>query len=130
MTHLPIFRKNCDSSRDYKDISSLLSANGASDTLDYMKQYWVDINGQNEQFWEHEWSTHGTCYSTLEPSCLGSSYYKGEEAVDFFNTVVKLFKVGVICCTGSFFDNGIDTAHLRLASKIGHHALRFQDIQF
>ncbi|KAI0652379.1 ribonuclease T2-like protein [Trametes meyenii] len=86
------FTENCDSSRDYTDIPTLLKDQGASDTLSFMEEYWVDINGQNEQFWEHEWSTHGTCYSTLEPSCLPSGSPKGAEAVAFFQTVVKLFK--------------------------------------
>lgn len=86
------FSENCDSSRDYTGISSLLSAQGASSTLSFMDEFWVDINGQNEQFWEHEWSTHGTCYRTLEPSCLPSGSAKGAEAVSFFETVVALFK--------------------------------------
>ena len=30
----------------------LLTSQGASYTLAYMQEYWVDINGQNEQFWE------------------------------------------------------------------------------
>lgn len=89
-------QSSCDPDRAYTDIPSLLSNQGASDTLDYMKKYWVDINGQDEQFWEHEWSKHGTCYSTLEPSCLPSSSKKGAEAVAFFETVVTLFKVGVL----------------------------------
>ncbi|KAI0800756.1 ribonuclease T2 [Fomes fomentarius] len=86
------FEENCDSSRAYTDIAGLLSAQGASDTLSFMQDFWVDINGKDEQFWEHEWSTHGTCYSTLKPSCLPSGSAKGAEAVAFFNTVVKLFK--------------------------------------
>ncbi|KAH9858319.1 ribonuclease T2 [Lenzites betulinus] len=86
------FKENCDSSRDYTNIASLLTAQGASDTLAFMQEFWVDINGQNEQFWEHEWSTHGTCYSTLKTACLPSGSAKGAEAVAFFNTVVKLFK--------------------------------------
>ncbi|TFK56633.1 ribonuclease T2 [Heliocybe sulcata] len=86
------YEENCDSSRDYSDIAGLLEDQGASDTLSYMQQYWVDIDGENEQFWEHEWSTHGTCYSTLETSCLPSGSAKGAEAVAFFQTVVKLFK--------------------------------------
>ncbi|KAH0591081.1 hypothetical protein H2248_001187 [Termitomyces sp. 'cryptogamus'] len=85
------YDQNCDPSRAY-DISSLLTAQGASDTLNFMKTYWVDINGENEQFWEHEWSTHGTCMSTLETRCLPDGSAKGAEAVAFFNTVVRLFK--------------------------------------
>ncbi|KAF9321011.1 ribonuclease T2-like [Podila horticola] len=85
------FSSNCDPSRDYTNIASLLTANGASDTLDYMNQFWVDINGNNEQFWENEWATHGTCMSTLEPSCLPSGSARGAEAVAYFQTVVRLF---------------------------------------
>ncbi|CAK5266158.1 unnamed protein product [Mycena citricolor] len=86
------FSESCDPSRAYKNIAGLLSAQGAQSTLDYMKTYWVDIDGQNERFWEHEWSTHGTCYSTLKPSCLPQGSPQGAEAVAFFNTVVGLFQ--------------------------------------
>nr|BAF94337.1 ribonuclease T2 [Lenzites betulinus]BAG12851.1 ribonuclease T2 [Lenzites betulinus] len=86
------FAENCDPSRDYTDIAGLLTDQGAEDTLDFMQTYWVDFEGKNEEFWEHEWKTHGTCYSTLDPSCLPSDSPTGAEAVAFFETVVKLFK--------------------------------------
>lgn len=59
-----------------------------------MNTYWINDpdDGSNEEFWEHEWATHGTCYSTLEPSCLPSGSAKGAEAVAFFQTVVGLFQ--------------------------------------
>lgn len=41
---------------------------------------------------KHEWSTHGTCYSTLQPSCLPSDSPRGAEAVIFFRRVVELFR--------------------------------------
>ncbi|EGN93098.1 hypothetical protein SERLA73DRAFT_189923 [Serpula lacrymans var. lacrymans S7.3] len=84
--------ENCDSSRDYTDISSLLTDQGASSTLSYMQTHWVNINGDNEELWEHEWATHGTCMSTLEVACLPSGSPKGAEAVAFYETVVTLFK--------------------------------------
>ncbi|KAJ6622915.1 ribonuclease [Mycena sp. CBHHK59/15] len=77
------FTENCDSSRDYTGIASLLTAQGASNTLSFMQTFWKDINGNDETFWEHD---------TLEPSCLPSGSPKGAEAVAFFNTVVKLFQ--------------------------------------
>ncbi|KAK0465544.1 ribonuclease T2 [Desarmillaria tabescens] len=85
------FDQSCDSSRAYTGIASLLTSNGASDTLSYMQTYWVDINGDNEEFWEHEWSKHGTCMSTLELDCF-SSITKGQEAVAYFQSAVALFK--------------------------------------
>ena len=41
---------------------------------------------------KHEWATHGTCYSTLQPSCLPEDSPRGAEAVLFFRRVVELFK--------------------------------------
>ncbi|KAF8215867.1 ribonuclease T2 [Mycena galopus ATCC 62051] len=86
------FQESCDSSRDYTGISTLLTNQGASDTLDFMNTYWKNDDGTDEEFWEHEWSTHGTCMSTLDVACLPSGSPKGAEAVAFFNTVVRLFK--------------------------------------
>lgn len=56
-----------------------------------MNEYWVSDDESNEAFWEHEWSTHGTCINTLDPSCY-ADYTKGMEIPDFFQTVVDLFK--------------------------------------
>jgi len=85
------YSSSCDHSRAYTDIAGLLTGQNASDTLSYMDTYWVDIHGRNEQFWEHEWSKHGTCLSTFETSCF-PNYTEGEEAVIYFQTVVSLFK--------------------------------------
>lgn len=56
-----------------------------------MNTYWVSDDESNDDFWVHEWSTHGTCISTLDPSCF-SDYTTGEEVPPFFQTVVNLFK--------------------------------------
>jgi ribonuclease T2 len=85
------YNEKCDPSRNYQNISALLTANGASDTLDFMNQFWISNDESSEEFWEHEWATHGTCLSTLNPSCLQSEV-PGIEAVAYFQTVVSLFK--------------------------------------
>lgn len=56
-----------------------------------MSTYWKDYQGDDETFWEHEWAKHGTCISTLEPSCY-SSHKPTEEVVDYFQKAVDLFK--------------------------------------
>lgn len=56
-----------------------------------MNTYWKDESGNDESFWEHEWSKHGTCISTLEPSCY-TKYTPQEEVVEYFNRTVELFK--------------------------------------
>ncbi|KIV99991.1 hypothetical protein, variant [Verruconis gallopava] len=85
------FDATCDPARAYTNISDILTAGGASDTLSYMQQYWKDYQGNDEQFWEHEWGKHGTCINTLDPSCY-IDYKATEEVVDFFTTTVQLFK--------------------------------------
>ena len=56
-----------------------------------MDEYWVDINGDNESFWAHEWGKHGTCINTIDPECY-KGYTAQEEVGDFFEKVVDLFK--------------------------------------
>ncbi|KDQ33897.1 hypothetical protein PLEOSDRAFT_1091676 [Pleurotus ostreatus PC15] len=81
----------CDPSRDYKDISQVLNSNDASDTLNFMKEYWLDRDGDHDKFWKHEWSKHGTCMSTIKPTCLSDTEH-GADAAAYFDTTVKLFK--------------------------------------
>lgn len=85
------FDQYCDPNRQYTNISSIISAAGRTDLLDYMNTYWKDYQGNDESFWEHEWGKHGTCISTLEPSCY-TNYVPQQEVVDYFQKVVDLFK--------------------------------------
>ncbi|KAF2685701.1 ribonuclease M [Lentithecium fluviatile CBS 122367] len=82
---------NCDPSRAYTNISSIISSFGKTELLDYMNTFWKDYQGDDETFWEHEWSKHGTCISTLEPTCY-SDHKATEEVVDYFQKAVDLFK--------------------------------------
>jgi len=83
------FTSSCDPSRFYPSITNILNNAGRSDLVDYMTTYMVSNSESPEKFWEHEWNTHGTCYSTLGPSCISPA---GQDAVDFFNTLVNLFQ--------------------------------------
>ncbi|KAJ7698495.1 RNase Gf29 [Mycena olivaceomarginata] len=60
-----------------------LRPRAASSTLSFMNTFWKNDpnDGSDEELWEHEWETHGTCMSP-----------KGAEAVAFFETVVRLFQ--------------------------------------
>ena len=85
------YASNCDSSRDYTDITTILENAGKSSLLSYMNEYWISNDESNEDFWEHEWSKHGTCINTLDPSCY-TNYQPGDEIPDFFQTTVDLFQ--------------------------------------
>lgn len=85
------YEANCDPSRAYKNISAIIKSFGKTELLDYMGTYWKDYKGNDDSFWMHEWSKHGTCISTLEPTCY-SEHKPTEEVVDYFQKAVDLFK--------------------------------------
>lgn len=85
------FEANCDASRAYTNITDILTSFGATDILDIMNIYWKDYQGQDEQFWSHEWSKHGTCISTLATDCY-TDYTPQQEVVDFFNITTQLYQ--------------------------------------
>jgi ribonuclease T2 len=49
-------------------------------------------SGNDETLWFHEWAKHGTCVSTLTPSCYGPSYKPQEEVVDYFRSAVTVYQ--------------------------------------
>ncbi|KAF4973856.1 hypothetical protein FZEAL_9174 [Fusarium zealandicum] len=81
----------CDSSREYSNIKEIVSEFLGNSTLSYINKYWVSEDGNNESLWEHEFSKHGTCISTLEPDCY-TGYETGAEVADYVKTTVSLFK--------------------------------------
>ncbi|KAF2102601.1 ribonuclease T2 [Rhizodiscina lignyota] len=85
------FDSTCDTSREYTDISGILTSFGKTDLLSFMNTYWKDISGDDESFWEHEWAKHGTCVSTLDPTCY-TDYQSKQEVPDFFQKAVDLFQ--------------------------------------
>ncbi|KAL8647909.1 MAG: hypothetical protein Q9226_006234 [Calogaya cf. arnoldii] len=85
------YEQYCDPSREYTNITAILSAAGKTDLLEYMNKYWKDYKGDDEDFWEHEWDKHGTCISTLEPGCY-DNYAPQQEVVAYFQKTVALFK--------------------------------------
>jgi ribonuclease T2 len=85
------YEASCDSTRAYTNITDILQAQGRDDLLTYMNEYWIDIDGDNESFWAHEWGKHGTCINTIDPDCY-EGYTAQEEVGDYFEKVVDLFK--------------------------------------
>ncbi|KAL8678737.1 MAG: hypothetical protein Q9186_004928 [Xanthomendoza sp. 1 TL-2023] len=85
------YEQYCDQSRQYTNITAIISAAGQTDLLNYMNTYWKDYQGNDESFWEHEWGKHGTCISTLEPGCY-DNYTPQQEVVAYFQKTVDLFK--------------------------------------
>lgn len=85
------YEQYCDPNRQYTNVSAIIAAAGKTELLTYMNKYWKDYQGDDEDFWEHEWDKHGTCISTLEPGCY-DKYTPQQEVVAYFQKTVDLFK--------------------------------------
>jgi ribonuclease T2 len=55
-------------------------------------RFWISQGSPNADFWGHEFSKHGTCYSTFDTPCYGPQYRQHEEVVDFFETAVSYYQ--------------------------------------
>ncbi|KAI0409653.1 ribonuclease T2-like protein [Xylaria palmicola] len=84
------YEQYCDTNREYTNITAILQSKAPS-TLATMQTYWKDYEGDDETFWEHEFGKHGTCISTLEPSCY-TNYQATDEVADYFGRAVSLFQ--------------------------------------
>ncbi|KAJ1932915.1 hypothetical protein GGF37_006900, partial [Kickxella alabastrina] len=83
----------CDPSRSYSNISGIIQDADPSLFAD-MTTYWPSNKGNNDWFWTHEWVKHGTCVSTLDPSCYGSGgideYTPKRDVLDYFRKILEL----------------------------------------
>ncbi|KAL4399091.1 RNA endonuclease [Malassezia pachydermatis] len=65
---------------------------GRKDLLDFMNTFWVSQGSPNKDFWAHEFSKHGTCYSTFDIPCYGPKYRKNEDLIEFYETAIKFYR--------------------------------------
>lgn len=74
------------------NIGTFLEPFGKYDLLAYMNKYWVSQGQANPAFWAHEFSKHGTCYSTFDVACYGPQYVAHQDVVDFFETAIAFYR--------------------------------------
>jgi ribonuclease T2 len=55
-------------------------------------RYWINQGAPNKELWAHEFSKHGTCYSTFDVPCYGPAYVQHQEMVDFYETAIKYYR--------------------------------------
>ncbi|KAG8911841.1 ribonuclease T2-like [Tulasnella sp. 417] len=71
-------------------IRDVLTANGKEDLLQWMEEFWLGIPS-NEYLWANEWNRHGTCMSTIAPSCLPAGSPSGFDASIYFQKAADAF---------------------------------------
>ncbi|KAJ1674972.1 hypothetical protein EV182_002189 [Spiromyces aspiralis] len=82
--------RGCDPSRSYSNIADIIRGLDSQLYAD-MKTYWPSSKGDDNWFWEHEWTKHGTCVTTLNPSCYAEgTYTKHKEVIDYFRKALEL----------------------------------------
>ncbi|KAH3665556.1 hypothetical protein OGAPHI_003743 [Ogataea philodendri] len=81
----------CDSSLQISSATDVLTSFGETDLLNTMKTYWKDYQGDDNNLWVHEFNKHGTCLSTIKPSCY-QDFKSNQEVVDYYKKAVQLFE--------------------------------------
>lgn len=71
-------------------VYDVLKAHGEIELVAYMNNFWLNDNGTNDAFWTHEFNKHGTCMSTLRPSCY-ANYTEGQNVVDFVKMTLRQY---------------------------------------
>ncbi|KAG7700548.1 hypothetical protein KL951_000663 [Ogataea haglerorum] len=81
----------CDSSLQISDAEEVLISFGEQQLLERMHEVWKDYQGNDNNLWVHEFNKHGTCLSTIKPSCY-ENFETNREVVDYFRKSVELFE--------------------------------------
>lgn len=86
------YQQFCDKEQELTDVDNVIKRLEPS-LLGYMNEHWVADDGDNNSLWEHEFNKHGTCMSTLNPSCYQEGTDKYQNVADYARTAVALNKV-------------------------------------
>lgn len=86
------FNQNCNPSWNIHNATQVLVEFDMDELLDIMENNWKDISGDDDKLWVHEFNKHGTCMSTLNPSCYDDDSPLNQNVIDFFQTTVDVWE--------------------------------------
>lgn len=87
------FQQFCNPKLNVNDVADILVSFNETELLRKMKQTWKNLNGNDESLWKHEFNKHGTCISTLNPSCYSDEEFRTNiNVVDYFRVANGLYE--------------------------------------
>lgn len=84
------FKQFCNPAWGITNVTKILQDLGEEDLLQKMNYSWKNMGKTDEDLWLHEFNKHGTCMSTVNPSCYPETAEKYRYVGDFFNRVVSI----------------------------------------
>lgn len=84
------FLQFCNKAWEITNVTQALESLGMDELLKQMKYSWKNMGHDDEELWLHEFNKHGTCMSTVNPSCYAADADKYQYVGDFFKSVVDL----------------------------------------
>lgn len=82
----------CNSKWSIHSARSTLRELGLNNLLEKMSEVWKNQGSSDDSLWTHEFNKHGTCMSTVNPSCYSGASAADENVGDFFKTAVRLYE--------------------------------------
>ncbi|KAK9485644.1 ribonuclease T2-like protein [Lipomyces starkeyi] len=84
------YEQFCDDTRVVNSIETVFQTAGATELLASMRDTWKSNSGNDDGLWTHEWNKHGTCISTLAPTCYGPKENITAPMIEYFARAVDL----------------------------------------
>lgn len=86
------FNQFCNPSWEISDVPGILKDLGEDKLLKKMQKNWLNLYGNDASLWEHEFNKHGTCMSTVNPSCYPKDAPQYQYVADFYRSAVGLWE--------------------------------------
>lgn len=84
------FRQFCNKDWMIDSARDTLLGLGMDELVDRMNDVWKNLGGNDNSLWTHEFNKHGTCMSTVSPSCYPADAVN-QNVGDFFRSAVALY---------------------------------------